>query len=193
MGVIDIASIIKQESKHEFEKFGLKKTNMTTIAKRCNKSKATLYYYFESKEQIYYTLVKQEFHKIKELLREQIVQESDAAAGIESYLKMRLLLFSNFKLYHQTIQADFKKPFIFLDNLRLDFKNFDKETLQVLLEKGKINGNFFLEDTSKTSVMIQLIIESLETSFYVQQKHLEFEDSLNELLGVILTGLKITD
>ena len=43
-----------------FEKFGLKKTTMEDIAKEAGKGKSSLYYYFESKYEIFEAVVDQE-------------------------------------------------------------------------------------------------------------------------------------
>ncbi|TDM00378.1 MAG: hypothetical protein C4K58_03995 [Flavobacteriaceae bacterium] len=186
----EILSKIKQASKKEFEQKGLKKANLNQIAKSCGKSKSILYYYFDSKEALFLELLRDEFSQITSYLAEKAASQEDAALAIENYLKLRLLLFANFSLYHQVLKADFEKPYVFAQEEREKFTQFEQKLLQDLLAKGIEEGNFYFENTQNTSKMIQMIFFSLETQFFVQEKFMEYGFLMEELLGVLLQALK---
>ncbi|HIE30743.1 TPA: TetR/AcrR family transcriptional regulator, partial [Candidatus Poribacteria bacterium] len=58
----DKKEFIIEASRELFARFGLKKTTMDEIAKKCGMSKATLYYYFKSKEDIFRAVIDKEFN-----------------------------------------------------------------------------------------------------------------------------------
>lgn len=51
---------IIEAARHVFSKYGYKKTSVNDIAKAAGKAKSSLYHYFESKEMIFVSIVKEE-------------------------------------------------------------------------------------------------------------------------------------
>ncbi len=60
--------LIIRSAKERFARYGLKKTSMDNIAADLRMGKATLYYYYRSKEEIYNAVVKHEFDEFQKAL-----------------------------------------------------------------------------------------------------------------------------
>jgi len=67
--------IITQVAQNIFSKYGLIKTTVDEIAKAARMGKASLYHYFQSKEDIFKEVVEKENKYLKEKIREAIINE----------------------------------------------------------------------------------------------------------------------
>ena len=73
-----------------FSKFGMDKTTMKEIADFANIGKATLYYYFENKKEIYKEVVKKETEIIKDEIIEAIENAKTQKDKLIAYVVTRL-------------------------------------------------------------------------------------------------------
>ena len=79
------AEILKG-AEHVFQRWGSVKTTMEDIAKEAGKGKSTLYYYFESKEEIFDAVVIGEFEKIIQRAMERADQNGTAKERLIRYI-----------------------------------------------------------------------------------------------------------
>jgi len=79
------AEILKA-AEHVFQRWGSVKTTMEDIAKEAGKGKSTLYYYFESKEEIFDAVVIGEFEKIIQRAMERADQNGTAKERLIRYI-----------------------------------------------------------------------------------------------------------
>lgn len=63
-------------SKKEFSKNGFYKTQIADIAKAANISRATVYQYFNNKDEIYMTLLSEQLTKWKEMMKQNEINVS---------------------------------------------------------------------------------------------------------------------
>lgn len=172
-----------------FGKYGLKKTTMDDIAKKVNKAKGALYYYFRSKEEIYEAVLEKE----ADIFREQIAK---AIAGQTLPKgKMRLLEITRIKLFKKLINfnSSFQKEYY--ENYPFIRKICDKheeETLQLLisiLQDGKDNHELVIEDIEITSLAILKAMKGIELH-WASQSNLENTEVMIEcLLNALFNGL----
>ena len=66
---------ILQIAQRLFARYGLKKTSVDDIASEAKICKATIYYYFKSKQEIFKTVVDREWTILKNAIREAISKE----------------------------------------------------------------------------------------------------------------------
>ncbi|HTX18551.1 MAG TPA: TetR/AcrR family transcriptional regulator [Bacteroidota bacterium] len=79
------AEILKA-AEHVFQRWGSVKTTMEDIAREAGKGKSTLYYYFQSKEEIFDAVVIGEFKKIIERAMETADQNGTAKERLIRYI-----------------------------------------------------------------------------------------------------------
>lgn len=121
-----------------FETKGIKTTTMDEIAKEAGYSKATLYVYFQNKEEIVGYLVLHSMTKLKEYLALALASEKDFR---EKYLDICQAMVSYAEEY----------PFYFsmvLDHINIDFEHSDceeseRETFRVGEEINLLLSSFF--------------------------------------------------
>lgn len=175
-----------------FGRYGFYKTSMNEIAKIARKAKGSLYYHFESKEELFKEVVSKEFEIVKTEL-DKITHLEDVSAPdlIKLYLNSRMELLSKSYNYHETLKADLNEHFEFLDEIRSDLAIWEKERLRFIINKGISEGT--IDSSLNFDVAIDvfiLILKSAEIQFFVQNKYEAFAPHFDELLGIIIKGLK---
>ena len=175
-----------------FGRYGFYKTSMDEIAKIARKAKGSLYYHFESKEELFKEVVSKEFEIVKTEL-DKITHLEDVTAPdlIKLYLNSRMELLSKSYNYHETLKADLNEHFEFLDEIRSDLAIWEKERLRFIINKGISEGT--IDSSLNFDVAIDvfiLILKSAEIQFFVQNKYEAFAPHFDELLGIIIKGLK---
>jgi AcrR family transcriptional regulator len=175
-----------------FGRYGFYKTSMDEIAKIARKAKGSLYYHFESKEELFKEVVSKEFEILKTEL-DKIVHLDDVNAPelIKLYLNSRMELLSKSYNFHETLKADLNEHFEFLDEIRSDLATWEKEKLRFIINKGISEGT--IDSSLNFDVAIDvfiLILKSAEIQFFVQNKYEAFAPHFDELLGIIIKGLK---
>ena len=173
-----------------FGKYGFQKTTMDEIARTAHKAKGSVYYHFKSKEELFLAVVNVEIESLKNALLAVAAKEDTATNMIRDYLLTRMKLLAGAVNYHETLKADFLQTFEFLDELRSEFDEFEVELLSGILQKGIDERSFEVEDVRKTAQVIILAMKAIEIPFYLQNKIVEYENTIVELLDILIRGLE---
>ncbi len=173
-----------------FGKYGFQKTTMDEIARTAHKAKGSLYYYFRSKEELFLAVVEAEMETLRQALLEVMKNPSDASSMIRNYMLTRMKVLAEAINYHETLKADFNETFEFLDELRSDFDAFEVELLSGILQKGVEEKSIVVKDVNKTAQVIILAMKAIEIPFYLQNKIVEYENTIVELLDILIRGLE---
>lgn len=175
-----------------FGRYGFYKTSMDEIAKIARKAKGSLYYHFENKEDLFKAVVSKEFEIVKtELDKIFHLEDLNTPDLIKLYLNSRMELLSKSYNYHETLKADLNEHFEFLDEIRNNFASWEKDRLRFIINIGISEGT--IDPSLNFDVAIEvfiLILKSAEIQFFVQNKYETFAPHFDELLGIIIKGLK---
>lgn len=79
-----------------FAHYGLSKTTMTEIATDIGMGKASLYYYFPDKENLFEAVITKELKTFLEEMNHMLASGLEASAQLKKYVKMRSLLFTKY-------------------------------------------------------------------------------------------------
>ena len=174
-----------------FGRFGFYKTSMDEIAKLARKAKGSLYYHFSSKEDLFKEVVIKEIVNLKNQLSV-IVNNSDLSASgkIKAYLIKRMEVLKGASSYHETIKADFFEHFDFIDDLRQELDEWEKENLKSIIIQGIETNEFSVVDEIDvlTDVFI-LVLKGLEIPFFLQNKYEKYVPYFDNLMGILTKGL----
>ena len=182
-------SIVESATKY-FSKYGFHKTTMNEIAQHIHKAKGVLYYYFNSKEELFNEVLKQELSIVKQELSKTIANDEDALTTIKKYFLKRLKILSAAVNYHETLKADLFEKYDFVKDVRDDFAAFEYTQLKQLFKKGISEGNFEIKNIDSTVNIVVMLLNSLEIPLYLQDKYYEYENTIDELITMIINGLK---
>ncbi len=191
MSLDDTRNIIIKVADRLFSRFGFHKTSMDEIAKIARKAKGSLYYHFASKEELFKEVVSKEINKLKHTLSNIIEDpDLDASEKIKKYLVDRMVVLNDSANYHETLRADFFEHFDFIDSLRTDLDNWEKENLKKIILQGIENGEFApVKEMDVLLDMFIMVLKGLEIPFFLQEKYDKYSPYFEGLMGILIKGL----
>ncbi len=173
-----------------FGHYGFYKTSMDEIAKIARKAKGSLYYHFASKEELFKEVVAKEIQNLKHELNEIVNSNLNAKDKIKAYLIKRMQIVENASNYHETLKADFYEHFDFIDGLRNDLDNWEKNKTGQIINEGIENGEFMeMQNTKVILDVFIMVLKGLEIPFFIQGKYKELEPYFDDMLGILIRGI----
>ncbi|MFA5971794.1 MAG: TetR/AcrR family transcriptional regulator [Lentimicrobiaceae bacterium] len=188
---IEVRNLIVESATKYFSKYGFSKTTMDEIAKNIHKAKGVLYYYFKSKEELFNEVLKQELSKVKKELKKIVDSDDDTLIILKEYMLTRLKLLHKAVNYHETLRADFFEKYYFVKDVRDDFTEFERTQITNILKKGKKEGYLNVKNINSTVNIAIMIISSIEFPLFLQNKYAEYENTMEELISMLVNNLKI--
>ncbi|MBP6872906.1 MAG: TetR/AcrR family transcriptional regulator [Bacteroidales bacterium] len=173
-----------------FGKYGFQKTTVDEIARTAHKAKGSVYYYYKSKEDLFLAVVMQEIQFFKTGLTRVIVDSQDATGMIRNYLMNRMMLMKDAVNYHESLKADFVADFSFLNDCREDFTRFEIDLMKAIIDRGIRENRFQIKDSYATAQVIILAMKAIEIPFYHHHKISEYEQTIVELVDILVRGLE---
>ena len=175
-----------------FSRFGFHKTSMDEIAKIARKAKGSLYYHFASKEELFKEVVSKEIMSLKGQLSV-IINNNDLSASdkIKKYLFRRMEILNDAANYHETLKADFFEHFDFIDDLREELDEWEKESLRKILLQGVETKEFAaIGDMDILLDVFMIVLRGLEIPFFLQNKYEKYSPYFEGLIGILIRGVK---
>lgn len=125
-----------------FQHHGLDKTTMEDIAEAVGKSKSTLYYYFKTKEDVFYAVVCKERESAFAELEKAVTAHDNAPDKLRALFTChRKIVRTKVRIYLQIIKEN-RKHLEFFERMRRENNMVEVELLQRILEEGIASGDF---------------------------------------------------
>jgi TetR/AcrR family transcriptional regulator len=183
-----------------FAHFGVAKTTMTEIATDLSLSKASLYYYFPDKLNLYGAVLQYIADLDAREHEKALEKENDPFKAIIIYLEHRtgfIIKYYNILEFLKTISPS-KIP----EELQSIFSNLKKRELHrlfLIINKGVQSGIFKIKDVKKTTELFFDFLDGFRTSFIINTNQFfpdkkQFRALLNretEFALIFLNGLTI--
>jgi AcrR family transcriptional regulator len=190
MSETDVKDLIIESAKKHFSRYGFHKTTMNEIAKHIHKAKGVLYYHFKSKEELFNEVVKQELNYVKTELNKITASGKDSLTIIKKYFLTRLKLLSKAVNYHETLKADFFEKYHFVKDVRDDFTEFEYTQLNKIFRNGNKEGYLDIKNIGSTVDAVMMLVKSIELPLYLQNKYAEYENTLRDLVSMIINSMR---
>jgi AcrR family transcriptional regulator len=172
----DKADLIISSAQKLFGLYGAEKTSMREIADDLHMSKASIYYYFPDKENLYKAVIEKEQNEFLDTLEQDIRETPDPAESLRRYALNRLSYFKylvNLGRIGPASIPDFK-PLI-ADSFR-DFREKEKKIVMQVLEDGKKKGLFRITSSYKIAYLFLDILRGLRSVFINNKKLISIDD-----------------
>ena len=75
-------------------------------------------------------------------------------------------------------------------DVRVDFNNFERAQLFIIIEKGKNEGYINIKNINSIVDIAMMIMTSIEIPLFLQDKYDEYKSSMNELVFIITNSLR---
>ena len=195
----DKVQLIIEAAQKRFGLYGVEKTSMQEIANDLKLSKASLYYYFPDKENLYRAVVEKEQNEFLKSISEKILNIQEPGQLLREYVISRLSYFRtllNLSRLRLEAYSDLKP--VFRETMRL-FKEKEKEIIVRIFDSGVSMGIFSIKDSDQTASLFLDLLKGLRISVVNEKKTLSIEQEEYDMLlektiaftDIFINGLKI--
>lgn len=185
----EIRKEIVERSKEVFTLYGYKKTNLDDIAVSIGKKKSSLYYYFESKEDIFRALIDYESKILLKELTEKIKNELSPIDQIKVYIIYRYKKLSEIIKQYNVMQNDFLNYIQLVYKVREKYDQLEINLLDSILADGIDKSIFSCENTMLTAKAIHIALKGIQMPFITSPVPSDMDRQLNEVINVIFYGI----
>jgi AcrR family transcriptional regulator len=172
-----------------FSHYGFKKTTMDEIANALKMGKSSIYYYFESKEQIFEAVVLYEANLLRNELTTAIKAVESPIEKMRNYVFVRMKSFEKLSNYYNAIFDKNLDHFEFIENIRAKYDREELAILRLLLYHGARKKVFNIKNSEYTALAVQTTLKGLEVPLFWKKKEVHLEERLNGILDVLFNGI----
>ena len=172
-----------------FSRYGFRKTTMDEIAKALKMGKSSIYYYFESKEEIFEAVVLHEANVLRNELTTAIKSVESPIDKMKRYIFVRMKSFEKLSNYYNAIFDKNLDHFDFIERIRIKYDREELAILRLILYHGSRRNIFAIANSEYTALAIQTTLKGLEVPLFWQKKEVNIESRLNAILDVLFNGI----
>lgn len=148
-----------------FAKKGVEDTTMNDIAVASRKGRRTLYTYFKSKEQIYMAVVESELGMLSDRLKEAAGKTMSPDKKILELIMTHLDTIKMVVYRNGTLRASFFRDIWRVEAVRKHFDQNEIVLFRRILEEGKMQGYFDIDNVDITADILHYCIKGIEVPY----------------------------
>ena len=148
-----------------FAKKGVEDTTMNDIAVASRKGRRTLYTYFKSKEQIYMAVVESELEMLSDRLTEAAERAMSPDKKILELIMTHLDTIKMVVYRNGTLRASFFRDIWRVEAVRKHFDQNEIVLFRRILEEGKMQGYFDIDNVDITADILHYCIKGIEVPY----------------------------
>lgn len=148
-----------------FAKKGVEDTTMNDIAVASRKGRRTLYTYFKSKEQIYMAVVESELEMLSDRLKEAVGKTMSPDKKILELIMTHLDTIKMVVYRNGTLRASFFRDIWRVEAVRKHFDLNEIVLFRRILEEGKMQGYFDIDNVDITADILHYCIKGIEVPY----------------------------
>jgi AcrR family transcriptional regulator len=172
-----------------FSYYGYKKTTMDEIAKALKMGKSSIYYYFESKEEIFEAVVLNEANILRNELTTAIKSVESPIDKMKNYVFVRMKSFEKLANYYNAIFDKNLDHFDFIERIREKYDREELAILRLILYHGARKRVFNIANSEYTAMAIQTTLKGLEVPLFWKKKEVNIGNRLSAILDVLFYGI----
>ena len=178
-----------------FDRFGYEKTSVDEIARRAHKAKASVYYHFSGKLQLFRTVLEQEMERVRTGLNEIKSKYGTITTDeVKEYFMTRIRLMREAKVYRRYVLSSYmygrNEVSEIVDEVRKSLDDEEYAYYVSLCKAGKEEG-IFPEAVSPEVFgnMMLLVLKGIEIQFFDTDDIREMENTYRAMLEVLMFKL----
>jgi len=183
------AELIVDVAQRLFAKYGFKKTTIDEIAHSAHIAKGSIYYYFDSKEDIFRAVLDKENRLWSQKVREVINRASTPQEKLRAYLVTRMKYLSKLTNFYSALREEYLEHYSFVENIRKKYFREEIEIVKAILKEGTEKRVFQIEDLELMAFVIVATLKGLEYSWTMEIPTPDIEKRVDLLLKVLFNGL----
>ncbi len=172
-----------------FGRFGFRKTTMEEIARALKIGKSSIYYYFNSKEEIFEAVVNYEANLLRNELTKAIKSVDSPITKMEKYINVRMKTFEKLSNYYNAIFDKNLDHFEFIEKIRSKYDLEELAILRLIIYDGKRKNVFKVDDSEYTAMAVQTALKGLEVPLFWEKREVDIEHRVNALMNILFHGI----
>ena len=165
MTVLKTRAQLVDVARQLFAKKGVEDTTMNDIAVASKKGRRTLYTYFKSKEQIYQAVVESELEMLSDHMEITAAKKLSPDAKIMELIINHLDSIKMVVYRNGTLKANFFRDIWRVETKRKYFDAKEIELFRKVLQEGKDEGIFQIDDVEITADILHYCIKGIEVPY----------------------------
>jgi TetR/AcrR family transcriptional regulator len=175
-------TMIVQAARKRFAHYGFSKVTMDEIAGDVEMGKASLYYYFPTKEDLFKAVISQELNELQKNIELILNQPNRASDKLKMYVEQRMNFFQKLlNLGTLSLHAYFDTKSLF-KKIFLDFAEVEKSLIKKIIEEGKKSNEFNPDLNENTAEVFLHILQGLRCNVIRWAKGQGIDDEIRENL-----------
>lgn len=172
-----------------FSRHGFRKTTIEEIALVLKMGKSSIYYYFESKEEIFEAVVLYEANILKYELTTAIKSVESPTDKMKNYVFVRMRALEKLSNYYNAIFDKNLDHFNFIERVRVKYDLEELAMLRLILYHGTREKVFNIKNSEYTALAIQTTLKGLEVPLFWKKKEVNIQNRLEAILDVLFNGI----
>ena len=186
----EVRTHIVRVARKIFTRYGFRKSTMEQIAAATQKGKSSIYYYFQSKEEIFRAVVEMEAEELKIQLDNTIQKDDSPIDKLKTYILFRLHHLRTVKNFYAALNEEYLSHMDFILEIRRQFDVEEKLVVKEILEEGMKNGTFQVVSSEIGAIAIATMMKGLELPLLLSDEHkADREELLDDLIRVLFYGI----
>ncbi|MCY3412830.1 MAG: TetR/AcrR family transcriptional regulator [Candidatus Heimdallarchaeota archaeon] len=176
-----------------FERFGYNKTTLKDIGERVGLNKASLYYYFKSKAEIYITMVTTQFRDQMKIIYADFDKIEGCENKILTYFEKRLdWLYAQSSILTHITQEDLNTFLKYADTIVAQLGMDERIAFRTILSDCMKKGTIRIDDVEKVSNYIFGLVDGIYAQHHpANSMEIITEEEMRNTKHDITTALKI--
>ena len=187
---VDKKENILKVAQNLFAKFGLPKTTIDDIARKARMGKASIYYYFKSKESIYKEVVDKEGRVLQERILTAVNAEQTPQQKIYTYFLTRMMALKELSNYYNALRDEYLDHYSFIAKARQSYDVFETTLIATILQEGVQSSIFEIENITLTAEAIVGALKGLEYQWTMEMPVEHIKQNVDTLLKILFKGIE---
>lgn len=184
---------ILQIAQEIFSKYGYKKTTLDDIANAVRKGKSSLYYYFNSKEDLFQAVIVKEVDVLKQALEKVVFRSMDPEEKLREYILTKLATFRELANLYNALENDVT-AIGFIEEIKEKNAKDEIRMIKRILIEGVRRDKFQIDDLNLTAVGITTAMKGLEMPLSTGSHHeQDIEMSVDNFVRILCYGIMRRD
>ncbi|MGD9555518.1 MAG: TetR/AcrR family transcriptional regulator [Mangrovibacterium sp.] len=172
-----------------FSKYGYKKTTLDDIANAVRKGKSSLYYYFESKEDLFQAVILKEVDVLKRELEKVVMRNTDPVEKLREYILTKLTTFRGLANFYHALENDVT-AIEFIETIKNKYQQDEIRMIKRILIEGVRKNTFDVKDFTLAAIGITTAIKGLEMPLTAgEYGTINLEKGVDNILKILFFGI----
>lgn len=184
---------ILQIAQDIFSKYGYKKTTLDDIANAVRKGKSSLYYYFNSKEDLFQAVIAKEVDILKQALEKVVFRSMDPEEKLREYMLTKLKTYRDLANLYNALENDVT-AIGFIDEIKEKNAKDEIRMIKRILIEGVRRDKFQIDDLNLTAIGITTAMRGLEMPLSLGSHiNMDIEMSVDNFVRILCYGIMRRD